>query len=213
MIVLNKADACDAPQDYVNAVADLLGKVAVFVLSAKTGEGMKSFEASVAKGETVVFLGSSGVGKSTLVNRFLRESRQSTQAVRESDSRGRHTTTARQLFLLPSGVMVIDTPGLRELQLWDASDGILETFADIEELAAKCKFRDCSHETEPGCAVLAALESGELDAVRLNNLRKLEREQEFLERKRGWQKQQEYKNRIKILFRAMRRDTQSREKK
>lgn len=212
VLVLNKADACKAPQDYVNAIADLSGRVPVFVLSAKSGEGMESFEASLAKGQTVAFLGSSGVGKSTLLNRLLRESRQSTQPVRDSDSRGRHTTTARQLFVLPSGAMVIDTPGLRELQLWDADDGILQAFAEIEGLAAKCKFRDCSHETEPGCAVLAALKSGELEPARLDNLRKLEREQEFLERKRSSQKQHEYKNRIKILFRAV-RDAQSRGKK
>ena len=108
---------------------------------------------------------------------------------------------------------VIDTPGLRELQLWDAGAGVAQTFREIRELAAGCKFRDCTHETEPGCAVLAALESGSLDAARLENMRKLEREQEFLDRKMDPAKQHEYKKHIKILFRAIRGDAQSRDKR
>lgn len=211
-IVLNKADACDTTQEYITEVANISLETPVFALSAKTGDGVGEFEASFVKGQTMVFLGSSGVGKSTLLNRLMREERQATQAVRAKDSRGRHTTTAHELFTLPCGAMVIDTPGLRELQLWDAGDGIARAFADIEELATHCRFRDCQHESEPGCAVRTALENGELDTKRLENMRKLEREQEFLMRKMDPEKQHEYKNRIKILFRAIRNDAQSRQK-
>jgi len=212
VIVLNKSDACSTKQEYIDALANISLGAPVFALSAKTGEGVGVLEASFVKGQTIVFVGSSGVGKSTLVNRLMREDRQATQAVRGKDSRGRHTTTAHELFTLPCGAMVIDTPGLRELQLWDAGDGISRAFADIEELATQCRFRDCQHESEPGCAVRTALESGLLDARRLGNMRKLERERVFLMRKLDPEKQHEHKNRNKILFRAIRQDAQSRRK-
>jgi ribosome biogenesis GTPase / thiamine phosphate phosphatase len=212
VILLNKADACREAGELLARVEGISMKAATFVVSAKTGGGMEAFEASLAKGETIVFLGSSGVGKSTLVNRLLGKSQQSTQAVREDDSRGRHTTTARELFLLASGAMVIDTPGLRELRLWDAAEGVTDAFADIEELAALCRFRDCKHESEPGCAVLAAMEEGALEEDRLENRRKLEREQEFLLRKMDPEKQHEHRKRIKILFREIRRNVLSRNK-
>lgn len=212
VIVLNKADACETKQEYIEKATNISVGAPVLALSAKTGDGVEALEASFVKGQTIVFIGSSGVGKSTLVNRLLREDPQATHAVRAKDSRGRHTTTARELFTLPCGAMVIDTPGLRELQLWDAGDGISQAFADIEELATQCRFRDCQHESEPGCAVRTALEDGLLDARRLGNMRKLEREQEFLVRKMDLEKQHEYKNRIKILFRAIRQDEQSRQK-
>jgi ribosome biogenesis GTPase / thiamine phosphate phosphatase len=168
--------------------------------------------ATFRKGQTIVLLGSSGVGKSTLVNRLLEEERQATHAVRESDSRGRHTTTSRQLFVLPSGAMIIDTPGLRELQLWNASEGVSQTFADVDELAAQCKFRDCLHKDEPGCAVRASIEAGELDAGRLENKRKLQREQEFLLRKMDPEIRSEQKKRIKITMRKVREMYQHRDK-
>jgi ribosome biogenesis GTPase len=184
----------------------------VFLVSAKTGEGLEALEGSFKKGQTIVLLGSSGVGKSTLVNRLLQEDRQTTHAVRESDSRGRHTTTSRELFVLPSGAMIIDTPGLRELQLWNAAEGLTQTFADVDELAAQCRFTDCQHQKEPGCAVQAALASGILDGDRLESWRKLQREQEFLLRKVDPESSATQKKRIKILMRQVKENYRNRDK-
>ena len=202
-VVLNKADAYDG-REYARAIQGISTSVPIFILSAKTGAGMEALESSLARGQTIVLLGSSGVGKSTLANRLLQEERQETGPVRESDSRGRHTTAWQQLFVLPGGAMIIDTPGLRELQLWNESGDLSQTFADIEELREHCRFRDCRHESEPGCAVRAAVASGELDPERLENKRKLEREQEFLMRKIDPEKRREEKNRNKILHRRVR---------
>ncbi len=173
---------------------------------------MEALEAYFRKGQTIVLLGSSGVGKSTLVNRLLQEERQTTQAVRESDSRGRHTTTSRELFLLPCGAMIIDTPGLRELQLWNAADGLSQTFADVDTLASRCRFTDCRHQSEPGCAVQAALASGDLDVERLESWRKLGREQQFLLGKMDPEIRQYEKKRIKVLMRQIRNGYHHRDK-
>ena len=149
----------------------------VHVVSALTGEGCDALRARLSAGVTAVLLGSSGVGKSTLVNRWLGEEVMVTHETREDDDEGRHTTSHRQLLQLPGGGLVIDTPGLRELQLWDVGAAGLEaTFADVEELAADCRFADCTHVHEPGCAVLAAVEGGELPRERLHSWRKLQRE-------------------------------------
>jgi ribosome biogenesis GTPase / thiamine phosphate phosphatase len=211
-MVLNKADACAEPGKLVAEVERVAMGAPVFLVSAKTGDGVDALEASFARGQTMVLLGSSGVGKSTLVNRLLREERQSTHAVRESDSKGRHTTTSRELFVLPGGAMMIDTPGLRELQLWNATDGLAQTFADVDQLATHCRFGDCQHEKEPGCAVQAAISSGILDADRLESWRKLQREQEFLLRKMNPEIGATQKKRIKILMRQVRRNYQDRDK-
>jgi ribosome biogenesis GTPase / thiamine phosphate phosphatase len=211
-IVLNKADACDKSGELLAEIEGIAMGVPVFLISATTGDGLDVLEASFGKGQTIVLLGSSGVGKSTLVNRLLGDERQATHAVRQSDSRGRHTTTSRELFVLPSGAMIIDTPGLRELQLWNAEDGLSQTFADIDELTAQCRFTDCQHEKEPGCAVQAAIAGGILDADRLESWRKLQREQEFLLRKINPEIGAAHNKRIKILMRQVRQKYQNRDK-
>jgi ribosome biogenesis GTPase / thiamine phosphate phosphatase len=212
VIVLNKADRCDHVAARTAEVGRIAASVPVLPVSAYTGQGMDAFAALLSRGQTVVLLGSSGVGKSTLVNRLLGENFQAVQAVREKDKRGRHTTSSRQLLCLPNGAMVIDTPGLRELQLWDAADGVSGAFADIDELAAECRFRDCQHKREPGCAVRAAIEGGALDQARLENRRKLEREQEFQRRKIDPEARKEEHDKLKILMRGVRQKYQQRAK-
>ncbi len=158
-IVLTKADRLDDPWPLVAEVEAVALGVPVHVVSAVTGQGCDALRARIAAGATAVLLGSSGVGKSTLVNHWLGEEAMATKETRDDDDEGRHTTTHRQLLVLPGGGMVIDTPGLRELQLWDVgSAGLDATFADVEELAADCRFADCTHVHEPECAVLAAVE-------------------------------------------------------
>ena len=212
VIVLNKADTCEAVREKAAEMERVAIGTAVCVVSATTGQGFGELEEFLKPGQTLVLLGSSGVGKSTIANRLLGEAVQEVQPVRESDSKGRHTTTARELFILPGGALLMDTPGLREMQLWDAEDGVAQTFADIDLLAARCKFVDCSHQEEPGCAVRAAVSSGELDAARLENRRKLLREQEFLRRKVNPEAQQENKELWKKLHRAQRQKYEQREK-
>jgi ribosome biogenesis GTPase len=176
-IVLTKADRLDDPWELVAEVEAVALGVPVHVVSALSGQGCDALRMRIEDAATAVLIGSSGVGKSTLVNRWLGEEAMATTETREDDDEGRHTTTHRQLLVLPGGGMVIDTPGLRELQLWDAGAAALDaTFADIEELAAECRFADCSHVHEPDCAVLAAVESGGLAAERLHSWRKLQRE-------------------------------------
>ena len=204
VLVLNKADACsDAAAMAVEMERVALG-ARVCVVSAKTGQGMEEVERLLEAGQTFVMLGSSGVGKSTLTNWLLGRSAQKVKEVREKDSRGRHTTTSRELFALPGGALLIDTPGLRELQLWDADEGLAQAFAEIERLAEECRFGDCRHEREPGCAVRAAVEEGRLDAARLENRKKLLREQEFLKRKSDPEARAEEKERVKRLMRGVR---------
>ncbi len=176
-IVLTKADRLDDPWPLVAEVEAVAPGVPVHAVSAVTGRGCDALRARMRDGTTAVLIGSSGVGKSTLVNRWLGEDVMTTRETREDDDEGRHTTTHRQLLVLPGGGLVIDTPGLRELQLWEAGSAALDaTFADVEELAADCRFGDCTHEHEPACAVLAAVESGELPGERLHSWRKLQRE-------------------------------------
>lgn len=213
VIVLNKVDACEAPQERIDAMKKVAMGVSVCAVSAKTGDGFDELEKYLARGQTIVLLGSSGVGKSTIVNRLLGRAIQEVQEVRESDSRGRHTTTTRELFVLPGGALLIDTPGLRELQLWDADDGVPQAFADIESLAARCHFGNCRHNGEPSCAVQAAIDTGELDAARLENWRKLQRELEFLRRKIDPDARQTEKQRIKQLMRGVNKMYRDREER
>jgi ribosome biogenesis GTPase len=204
VLVLNKADVCGDARERAAEMEKVALGTEVCVVSAKTGRGVAQLEPLLRRGKTLAMLGSSGVGKSTLANRLLGDARQEVQEVRESDSRGRHTTTARQLFVLPGGALLMDTPGLRELQLWDAEEGMAQAFADIDELAEHCRFSDCRHEGEPGCAVRAALDAGVLDPARLENRRKLKREQEFLRRKMDPEARAEHNQLIKQLMRGIR---------
>ncbi|HKV62285.1 MAG TPA: ribosome small subunit-dependent GTPase A [Candidatus Acidoferrum sp.] len=212
VIVLNKADACEESREKAAEMERVAVGTVVCVVSARTGEGFGGLQEILKLGQTLVLLGSSGVGKSTIANRLLGEAVQEVQPVRESDNKGRHTTTARELFVLPGGALLMDTPGLREMQLWDAEDGVAQTFADIDVLATQCRFVDCHHEGEPGCAVLAAVSSGELDAARMENRRKLLREQEFLRRKVDPEARLEQKEHWKQLHRAQRQKYQQRAK-
>lgn len=183
VVLLTKADACETTEALVAEVEAIAFGVPVLAISAVTGEGLDALAAYLPAGRTAVLLGSSGVGKSTLVNALGGRALMATQAIREGDERGRHTTTHRELILLPTGGLILDTPGMRELGMWDAEDGVTQTFADIEALAEACKFRDCGHDREPGCAVQAALADGTLDAERLASWKKLQREMAHERRK------------------------------
>jgi ribosome biogenesis GTPase / thiamine phosphate phosphatase len=183
VIVLTKADLCSNYTAYKDQLEQIAFGVSIVPISSVTGEGLEKLEEFIKPAKTLVFLGSSGVGKSTLVNAIAGEDIMKVSDIREDDSRGRHTTTHRQLIMLENGTMIIDTPGMRELGMWNASEGLDTAFTDIEELSRKCKFRDCSHKNEPGCAVKAALESGELLVNRWESYLKLKKEIRYAERK------------------------------
>ena len=192
VILLTKADLVEDYWDYLTQVERIAVGVNIHVVSAHTGYGLPRLNAYLQPGKTVVFLGSSGVGKSSLVNALAGEERMAVSAIREDDSKGRHTTTHRQLIRLQSGVMVIDTPGMRELGMWDVSEGLSDAFSDVEAFLGRCRFSDCRHEREPGCAIRAAIASGELGFDRWESYQKLKEEdlsrEELLRRKHEWSK-------------------------
>lgn len=173
VVVLTKADTADDVEDQRAHAEEVAFGADVIVESAVTGEGVDDVRARVPRGVTAAFLGGSGVGKSTLINRLVGDDVQQTREVRESDDKGRHTTVARELVVLPNGGVLIDTPGMRALALWDAESGLATAFPDIAALAENCRFRDCAHENEPSCAVVGAVESGDLAARRLASYRRL----------------------------------------
>ena len=178
VVVLTKADLCaDLPQKQREVETIAMG-VDILTTSSMELEGYRQIMPYVTEGRTVAFVGSSGVGKSTLINRLLGEERLATDGLRKDD-KGHHTTTHRELLFLPNGAMVIDTPGMRELGMWDTASGVEQTFTDIEALAARCRFRNCSHTSEPGCALRAALRSGELDSGRWQSYQKLKNENSY----------------------------------
>lgn len=202
VVVLNKADLvedAEALRDEIEAIAP---GAHVLFLSAKQGEGIEQLMPYITRGRTVALMGSSGVGKSTIVNRLLGGEVQRTQEVRVGDERGRHTTTHRELFVLDSGGLVLDTPGMRELQLLVSEKGLRETFEDIEAIAADCRFSDCSHESEPGCAIREALETGALDAERYANYCKMGDEMRHTATLQDQRKSHEEKARVKRVQRA-----------
>lgn len=192
VVVLTKADLTQARADFLARAERAAPGAALHAVSARTGEGLDELAPYLQPGKTLVFLGSSGVGKSSLVNALAGEEIMATGEIRAPDGRGRHTTTHRQLVRLDSGVLIIDTPGMRELGMAEAADGLESAFADVEALLGKCRFSDCRHESEPGCAVRAAIAAGELDEARWASYRKLRVEtlgrEELMRRKREWSK-------------------------
>ena len=176
VIVITKADLCDSPEPYIDQANSLGTTAMVIAVNAVDATATTTFTQWLQPGQTVAFVGSSGVGKSTLVNTLTGQSQQPTGGIREDDSKGRHTTTSREMFALDSGAWVIDTPGMRELKIGAIDSGLRTVFDNIETLASQCHFRDCRHEAEAGCAVRAAIASGKLDARRLASYHKLQRE-------------------------------------
>jgi ribosome biogenesis GTPase / thiamine phosphate phosphatase len=203
-VVLNKIDVARDPDADLRALATVSGGAPCIATSAATGAGLEALRALLPPGETGAMIGPSGAGKSSLINVLLGGDRLATGAVRVSDAKGRHTTTRRELLELPGGGCLIDTPGMRELGLWETGDGVEQTFADLAELAAACRFRDCTHGGEPGCAVAAALASGALDADRFASFDKLRREGAFHERQRDPRSAAASKGRWKTIHKQQR---------
>jgi ribosome biogenesis GTPase / thiamine phosphate phosphatase len=183
VIVLSKADLCDDVQKYMDEVETIAFGVPTFAVSAESGIGLDALSSFIKEGETVALLGSSGVGKSTLANKLFGQEVLKTNDIREEDGKGKHTTTHRELLVLENGGILIDTPGMRELQLWEGDNSLSQSFQDIEAFAEQCRFRDCTHNNEPGCGVQTAIETGELDEERYNSFLKLQRELAYFARK------------------------------
>lgn len=209
VVILTKADLCANVQGETARIAAVAAGCPVIAVSARQGLGLDTMLAEVTAGETSVLIGSSGVGKSTLVNAFLGEDRMAVNAIREADDQGRHTTSHRQLVLLPSGAMILDTPGVREMGLIDADEGLSVVFDDIEALAQDCRFNDCCHASEPGCAVRAALQTGALDPARWAHFQKLGLELAAVEEKADRVARDQERRRLAALqktYRATKRD-------
>lgn len=205
IILLSQADLCPDPEEARRAVEGVAVGVPIHVISSLTGQGLEDLPGYFRPNRTGVLLGTSGAGKSTLINRLTGRETLRTQEVRD-DGKGRHTTTHRELIPLPGGGLIIDTPGLREIQLWEGAegpDGVADTFDDVEDLAARCRFADCRHEAEPGCAVLAAVAEGRLAADRLASYHKLQRELRHLEARQDQRAQIEGKQQVKAVMRGM----------
>lgn len=204
VIILNKADLCDRVEQRKSEVEAIAPCVPVIVLSAIENQGIDALTGYLGAGQTVALIGSSGVGKSTITNQLVGSQIQAIQSVRQGDNRGRHTTTYRELIALPSGGLLMDTPGMREIQMWNGSEGFQETFTDINTLAQQCRFRDCKHSNEPGCAVQEALFDGTLDEQRFRNYQKLQAELAYNNRKQDQKASLAEKEKWKKIHKAMR---------
>ncbi len=176
VIILNKADLCQSIQDRLKALSPIARDVPIHAISALEQKGLQELSPYFERGKTIALLGSSGTGKSTLINTLLGYEQLKTGAVRQADSKGRHTTTWREMVLMPQGSVILDTPGMREIQLMGNDEGVRSSFQDIEMLAKQCRFRNCTHSSEPGCAIIKAIEEGKLDPERFNSFLKLKRE-------------------------------------
>lgn len=185
VVVLNKSDLCDDAAARVAEVEAVAGGVPIHAMSAAANDGLDALDAYLRTGATLVLIGSSGVGKSTIINRLLGEERQKVTAISGPIGKGMHTTTNRELIALPSRAMLIDTPGMRELHVWADEDALSTTFDDVEALATQCRFRDCRHQSEPGCAIKAAIDDGTLSAKRFRNYLRLQRELNSLARRQS----------------------------
>ncbi len=208
VIVLTKQDLCEQVDVLIEETRSIAFGVDVFAVDSVSGTGIQELKSFIKDGKTVALLGSSGVGKSTLLNALIGEEVSKTGGIREGDDKGRHTTTHRELFRLPGGGLVIDTPGMRELQLWEGSSAVDATFTDIEQLSKVCRFSDCKHETEPGCAVRYAIEEGTLELERLTSYNKLQREIAYAARKQSTVLAREERNKWKQITKSMRKGKQ-----
>lgn len=204
VIVLTKKDLCDDIQPYVDELESIAFGVPIIAVSSKTGEGIEELKELFHPNKTAALLGSSGVGKSSVVNALLGAEWMAVSEIREDDAKGRHTTTHRELVLLPSGGAILDTPGMREFQLWESEDGLSESFQDIEGYAENCRFRDCQHQNEPGCEVQEAIRTGALASDRYASYVKLQRELAHLERKSDAAGQREQRAKGKELAKKIR---------
>jgi ribosome biogenesis GTPase / thiamine phosphate phosphatase len=204
VVVLTKKDVCDNSSDYIEEAQSIALGAEIFAVSNVTGEGIDELTALLKNNKTAALLGSSGVGKSSLTNAILGSEMMVVQDIREDDAKGRHTTTHRELIKIPTGGILIDTPGMREFQLWENNDSLDSGFQDINELTNNCKFNDCQHNNEPGCAIQNALSTGELAEDRYRSYLKLQKELAFLDRKMDRAAQAGERNKWKKITKSMR---------